>query len=482
MVFASLEFLTLFLPLFFLAYLLTPQRGRNLTLLVGSWVFFTWWTPRYLILLIALTTLAFVAALAIERSRSELWRTRIMAAAITLNLVCLCWYKYANMLALTLLDLLHHQGAAGFAWESVALPIGLSFTVLHAISYLVDVRRGVVRAQTSFIAFSAYMAMFGHLIAGPIVRYKVIDKELRERQFDAHDFAMGVRRFMVGFSMKVLIADTLSPLVGQIFKTPQPSFVDAWSGCIAYTLQLYFDFAGYSAMAIGLGLMLGFYFQENFNQPYLASSIQDFWRRWHMTLSGWLRDYLYIALGGSRQSNLFTYRNLMLTMAIGGLWHGGESWNFLIWGIIHGSALCIERYFVGRGFSLPDPVARCLTLLTVMLAWTVFRADGFDAACAMWGGQFGLHGWGMSDELALSLTPAMKWAAGLGLVCVIYPAIPWSCIKIPGQDGFLPLSLQHGIRVFVRDFWKNFWPVLSFVYAMAVLTGQSIRPFLYFQF
>jgi len=474
MVFASLEFLTLFLPLFFLAYLLTPQRGRNFTLLVGSWVFFTWWTPRYLVLLIALTTLAFAAALAIERCRSELWRTRIMALAITLNLLCLCWYKYANMLVLSLLELLHHQGVAipaGFAWESVALPIGLSFTVLHAISYLVDVRRGVVRAQTSFIAFSAYMAMFGHLIAGPIVRYKVIEKELRERQFHPHDFAMGVRRFMVGFSMKVLIADTLSPLVAQIFSTTSPSFVDAWSGCIAYTLQLYFDFAGYSAMAIGLGLMLGFYFQENFNQPYLASSIQDFWRRWHMTLSSWLRDYLYISLGGSRGGNFFTYRNLMLTMAIGGLWHGGESWNFLIWGIIHGTALCVERVCTQRGLSLPDPLARGLTLLTVMLAWTVFRADGFAAACSMWGGQFGLHGWGLSDTLALSLTPVIKWTVVVGIVCVIYPAFPWYRTGVPGFR-----------TEWWRSSWKNYWPVLTFAYALAVLSGQSVRPFLYFQF
>ena len=447
--------------------MLTPQRWRNLTLLIGSWVFFTWWTPKYLILLIGLTSLAFGAALAIEHCRSSVWRTRIMALAIILNVMCLCWYKYANMLARSLLDILHYQGAAGFAWESVVLPIGLSFTVLHAISYLVDVRRGVVRAQTNFIAFSAYMAMFGHLIAGPIVRYKIIDKELRERKFIAHDFAMGVRRFMVGFSVKVLIADILSPLVAQIFSSAQPSFVDAWVGCIAYTLQLYFDFAGYSSMAIGLGLMLGFYFQENFNHPYLATSIQDFWRRWHMTLSGWLRDYLYIALGGSRHGRWFTYRNLMLTMAIGGLWHGGESWNFLIWGIIHGSALCIERMCVERGLSLPDFASRCLTLLVVMLAWTVFRADGFSAACSMWAGQAGLHAWAMSDALTLSLRPEIWWAAGLGLVCAIYPATVWARTGVPG---------------FRSAWWRNLWPVLSFFYALAVLSGQSSRPFLYFQF
>ncbi|MBC3936438.1 MBOAT family O-acyltransferase [Undibacterium rugosum] len=465
MVFASLEFLTLFLPLFFALYLVTPQNYRNHTLLVGSWIFYAWWTPKFLILIIALTLLAWGAAILIDKSQDEKWKTRWMAWTIVLNLASLVWYKYTNMLVSTLNEFLTGRQMEALPWEHVMLPIALSFTVLHAISYVVDVRRKVVPAQYDVLAFSAYMAMFPHLIAGPIVRYKVIDKELRERVFSMEKFSLGVRRFMIGFSMKVLIADTLAPVVALCFGLKHPGFWDAWVGCIAYTLQLYFDFAGYSAMAIGLGLMLGFHFEENFNNPYLAVSIQDFWRRWHQTLSSWLRDYLYISLGGNRQGPLRTYVNLMLTMAIGGLWHGGDNWNYLIWGIIQGTALCCDRAFTQRGLSMPDYASRALTMLTVMFAWTIFRASGFDSALGMWAGQLGLHGFGIQDEVILALRPMIILTFFIGLLCVVYPATP--------------VAKRGGLGVMS---WSMLWPVLTFCYGVIVLAGQKAVPFLYFQF
>lgn len=468
MVFASLEFLTLFLPIFFALYFLTPQRFRNYTLLLGSWLFYAWWVPKFLILIIALTIVTWLAAILIDKSASEKFKTRMMAGAIVVNVASLAWYKYANVVVQSLNELFSGKDHPFIVWETVFLPIALSFTVLHATSYLVDVRRGQVQAQYRFGFFSAYIAMFPHLIAGPIVRYKVIEKELTERFFSAAEFASGVRLFMAGFAMKVLIADPLSPLVGIVFKQSSPSLVDAWIGCGAYTIQLYFDFAGYSLMAIGLGLMLGFKFQPNFNNPYLAVSIQDFWRRWHMTLSAWLRDYLYIALlGGNRQSERRTYLNLMLTMAIGGLWHGGESWNFLIWGIIHGTALAIARAYGSMGYSIPDFFSRLLTLLTVMLAWTVFRAANFSAALTMWGGQFGFHGVAMGDEVALALRPALYAAFAIGSVCIFYPATRIA---------------QTGWWIFGTNTWRAIWPVLAFSFALIVLTGQQSPPFLYFQF
>ncbi len=465
MVFASLEFLTLFLPLFFALYLVTPQNYRNHTLLVGSWIFYAWWTPKFLILIIALTLLAWGAAILIDKTQDEKWKTRWMAWAIVLNLASLVWYKYTNMLVSTLNEFLTGRQMEALPWEHVMLPIALSFTVLHAISYVVDVRRKVVPAQYDVLAFSAYMAMFPHLIAGPIVRYKVIDKELRERVFSMEKFSLGVRRFMIGFSMKVLIADTLAPVVALCFGLKHPGFWDAWIGCIAYTFQLYFDFAGYSAMAIGLGLMLGFHFEENFNNPYLAVSIQDFWRRWHQTLSSWLRDYLYISLGGNRQGPLRTYVNLMLTMAIGGLWHGGDNWNYLIWGIIQGAALCCDRAFTQRGYSMPDYASRALTMLTVMFAWTIFRATGFDNALGMWAGQLGLHGFGIQDEVILALRPMIILTFLIGLLCVVYPATP--------------IAKRGGLGVMS---WSMLWPVLTFSYGVIVLAGQKAVPFLYFQF
>jgi len=266
----------------------------------------------------------------------------------------------------------------------------------------------------------------------------------------------------------VLIADPLSPLVDLVFKQTAPSLIDAWIGCGAYTIQLYFDFAGYSLMAIGLGLMLGFKFEPNFNNPYLALSIQDFWRRWHLTLSSWLRDYLYISLlGGNRDGQMRTYVNLMLTMAIGGLWHGGESWNYLIWGIIHGSALCVARAYNQMGYRIPDAGSRVLTLLVVMLAWTVFRAADFSAALAMWGGQFGMNGLAMGDAVSLAMRPTIYAAFAAGIACIVYPATRYAAT---------------GWWVFGSRSWRAIWPALAFAYALIVLTGQQSPPFLYFQF
>ncbi|MGE5466868.1 MAG: MBOAT family O-acyltransferase [Ignavibacteria bacterium] len=467
MVFASLEFLTLFLPVFLGLYAATPRKYRNALLLLGNWLFYAWWTPKFLALIVALTALAWAGALWLDRLDSEAAKTRLMAALAVVNVACLAWYKYSNIVVASLNSALSADATPGISWERVVLPIGLSFTVLHAICYIVDVRRGTVRAERSFVSFGAYFAMFPHLIAGPIVRYAAIREELRERRFALEDFARGARQFMVGFAMKVLIADTLAPLVKLVFALERPSLVDAWIGCGAYTLQIFFDFAGYSAMAIGLARMLGFRFEPNFDNPYLAGSIREFWRRWHMTLSAWLRDYLYVPLGGSREGRWRTYRNLLLTMAIGGLWHGGDSWNYLIWGLIHGAALSCNRAFSRSGLTLPKAASHGFTLLVVMFAWSVFRAENLTAALGMWAGQLGLHGIGMGDAVALALRPTMIAACAAGIVCVVHPASPWA--------RWQPVSAAARM-------WTAVWPALAFLYAAAVLAGQKTIPFLYYQF
>ena len=338
MVFASLEFLSLFLPLFLGAYALVRPAQRNALLLFGSWLFYGWWSPTFLLMFIGLAGLGWVGGLVIARFAEGQGRGIALSLFIAINLGLLCWFKYANIVVESLAALLG-PGAMPADWQRVALPIGLSFIVLQSISYLADVYRRTVPADPSFTSFGAYQSMFVHLIAGPIIRYEWVKRELVARPFDWPQFAQGARRFMVGMSMKVLIADSLAPVADLAFSLPAPTLADSWAGCIAYSLQLFFDFAGYSGMAIGLGLMLGFRFPENFRQPYLASSIQDFWRRWHLSLSSWIRDYLYIPFGGNRVGALRIYVNLLLTMAIAGLWHGGDSWNFLLWGAAHGARL-----------------------------------------------------------------------------------------------------------------------------------------------
>ncbi|MES2188248.1 MAG: MBOAT family O-acyltransferase [Pseudomonadota bacterium] len=467
MVFASLEFLLLFFPLFLLAYAATPAAGKNAALLAGSWIFYAWWSPPYLLMLIALTALTWGGGLLIARTTVAQRQRRQLAALIVVLVGTLAWFKYANILVETFNTALGWAGALPLAWQKVVLPIGLSFIVLQAISYLVDVYRGTVTAQRSFVAFAAYKAMFGQLIAGPIIRYDWVKREIGSRRFSGDGLCAGAWRFMVGISMKVLIADTLAPVANLVFAQAEPSFADAWLGCGAYTLQLFFDFAGYSAMAIGIAQMLGFHFPENFHHPYLARSIQDFWRRWHLSLSSWIRDYLYIPLGGNRGGGFATYRNLLLTMAIAGLWHGGDSWNYLLWGLAHGVALCCARAWTGAGRSLPAPLARIATLLFVMLAWTLFRAHDASGALRMYAGQFGLQGFGLGDALAVELRPAHGLAFLLGIACVVWPAV--------GPR----LAERVGPRLAAVG---ALWPIPAFLLSFALIASRGAVPFLYFQF
>jgi alginate O-acetyltransferase complex protein AlgI len=463
-IFSSVEFLALFLPLFLAAYLATPRSARNLTLCLGSWAFYAWWMPLFLPLIVGITFVAWFLGRIIERAPEER-QPAIMGGGIVVILGSLCWFKYANLLVATADEGLAQVSMGPIPWTAVILPIALSFTVLQSISYLIDVRRRTVAAEPSFIAFAAYLDMFPHLISGPIIRYSWVDKDLVRRQITLDDLAHGARRFMIGFAVKVLIADTLAPLVETAFALPHPTLADAWLGNIGFALQIFFDFAGYSAMAIGMGRMLGFHYPENFRDPYLAVSIQDFWRRWHISLSTWLRDYLYISLGGNRKSEARTYTNLFLTMAIGGLWHGA-SWSFLLWGVIHGTALGIARWWNARNLWMWAPLSYALTILTVLFAWTPFRATNWEGTVAMLSGQIGLNGVGISDQIAVALRPVEVLWLGIGMVVVLWPAF---------HANYLP-------RYRPPEWWSSVWPPLVFLYAIAVMMGHQTVPFLYFQF
>jgi alginate O-acetyltransferase complex protein AlgI len=468
-VFSSVEFLALFLPLFFIAYLATPGPARNATLCLGSWMFYAWWKPIFLLLIVGITFVAWFLGREIGRAdeRGDVPRERlIMAGGIIVILGCLCWFKYANLLVHTASDALQAMELGPIPWSNVILPIALSFTVLQSVSYLIDVRRRTVMAEPSFVAFAAYLDMFPHLIAGPIIRYSWVDKALIQRDLTFEDMSIGARRFMLGFAVKVLIADTLAPVVEAAFDLQNPSFIDAWLGNIGFAFQIFVDFAGYSAMAIGLGRMLGFKYPENFRDPYLAVTIQDFWRRWHISLSSWLRDYLYISLGGNRYGDVRTYTNLFLTMAIGGLWHGA-SWSFLLWGVIHGVALAVARFWGQRGLWWPSVLSYPLTILTVLFAWTPFRATSWDGTLAMLGGQVGLNGFAMSDQMILVMRPLLWLWVGIAFAVVFWPA---------ARARFFPRFESTG------EWWEALWPIAVFLYAIAVMMGHQTVPFLYFQF
>ncbi len=471
MIFASFEFLFLFLPLFFAVYFLTPFRWRNWPILILSWAFYAWWRVDFLGLLIGVTLFTFVIALRMDAA-DERARTRLMVVGLIGNLGVLGYFKYANFGVASFNQAMAALGFGTVNWSEIVLPIGLSFYVLQSVSYLIDVYRRDVPVSRSFVNYAAYKAIFSQLIAGPIVRYAEIDQELKSRHHSLAQFGAGARRFMAGFAMKVIIADTLAPLVDASFALPNPTVADAWLGAVAYTFQLFFDFAGYSAMAIGLALMIGFHFPENFNWPYLSRSIQEFWQRWHMTLSRFLRDYLYISLGGNRKGPVRTYVNLLMTMVIGGFWHGAN-WTFILWGFWHGGLLALHRSWRAAGHGpMPYILGNALLMLAVILGWVAFRAHDVTSAFAMYGAMFLPSSIGLSDALAWQVTPDQWWCLLIGAALVY---LPLAGSRLPWQQ---PVEAMGG-------FWRLCWfwaPTAGFILGMILLYSRAAVPFLYFQF
>jgi alginate O-acetyltransferase complex protein AlgI len=327
------------------------------------------------------------------------------------------------------------------------------------------VYRRTVTAEENLISYATYQMMFGHLVAGPIVRYQSVAERLRSRIFDRAEFAEGWRRFMTGFAQKVLLADTLSPLVDIGYSLPSPSSADAAMTVIAYTLHLYFDFSGYSSMAVGLGLMVGLKFPENFNNPYLSTSLPEFWHRWHISLSSWLRDYLYIPLGGNRAGQVRTYSNLMVTMALGGLWHGA-SWTLLIWGLWHGIGLVAARAWRSASLpAIPAGLGHVLTLVFVMIGWTLFRAPDWHTAAEMFRGLFGANGYSVSSGFELGLRPITVITLGLAILVVYFPILArvWPRSAVVENP---PFCLAAALWLF------SLW----------IMQTRTVIPFLYFQF
>lgn len=459
MVFSSGIFLFAFLPLFLGIYYLTPARFRSAVILISSFAFYAWWRIDFMFLFLGMTIWNYAFQQQISKTGSVRW----LQVGVAGNLITLFIFKYLNFGIESLNTLLGGSIPA----LNIILPIGISFYVFHGISFLVDIYKKNAPEPRSFWDFAAFMAMFPHLIAGPVLRYKDLAEQFHSRTHTIDKFSEGSYRFMIGFIQKVMIADSVAPLADQMFGVTNPSFAEAWLGAMAYALQLYFDFMGYSSMAIGLGLMMGFRLIENFNHPYVSKSITEFWKRWHISLSSWLKDYLYISLGGNRHGEIKTYRNLFLTMLLGGIWHGAN-WTFVLWGAWHGAWLALERKTGFRGGWL-------VTGILVMLGWIMFRAAHVSEAFGFYEGMIGLNGFGIRESLMWQMTGFSLTFLVIGWAMVfIHPKYLEFRTPIPGTPDMETNGHTKPVVLGAT--------IVLFLLSVTKLAAASYSPFLYFQF
>lgn len=485
MVFSSVEFLFLFLPLVLLGYMALPWlRLRNTWLLAASLIFYYWGERDYTIIMIVSILFNYAAGYLVDIYRSRIKIAKlILTLAITGNLAALAYFKYGGFIVGEMLNpLLRLFSLSVLQRVDIHLPIGISFFTFQAMSYVIDVYRSESKVQKNPLNIGLYVSMFPQLIAGPIVRYHDVAQSIRKRSVSLADFSQGIRIFTVGLGKKVILANTFAAIADGVFELPfdELGTVSAWSGIIAYTLQIYFDFSGYSDMAIGLGHMFGFHFPENFKYPYIAQSIRDFWCRWHISLSTWLRDYLYIPLGGSRGSSLKTYRNLLIVFLLCGLWHGA-SWNFVVWGIYHGCFLIAER-LTSRHLKMRSPawLQHAYCLLAVMLGWVLFREETLSGAIQFMGVMFGIN-----QGVHAEYHPLAAWWSNLSLyllpiaLLAVTPILPWMKKHIITPDLTRCHPLAAGALSIIPQvlFMVGIW-LLS---AMLLAKG-TYNPFIYFRF
>ena len=485
MVFSSHLFLFYFLPLVLVLYYAVPRRAKHLLLTLLSYVFYGWANPLFIVLMFGTTVVNYVCGLFISRAfahpRGELIpalevagpRSRgqklALAGSVVASLSVLAFFKYCNWATGSYDSAVAAMGLPGLRLDlafQVTLPLGISFYTFQSMSYSMDVYRGRARAVRSFIDFACYVSMFPQLVAGPIIRFQEVDDQLRQRSYTAEKFARGASFLCIGFAKKVLLANACGKVADLAFNAAGVGFLDAWTGAAAYAFQIYYDFSAYSDMAIGLGLLLGFVFPKNFDSPYLSQSITEFWRRWHISLSTWLKDYLYLPLGGNRKGEGRTYVNLMTVMVLGGLWHGA-SWNFVIWGGLHGVMLAIERVHGKRSYYrlLPRPAKIALTFVIVCFGWVFFRADSLPAALDYCASMLGLR----AAPGGAGLIGGILYQPYYLVMMAAAAVITWTC---PQTWDFTRRITAAKAAFTMGVFWV----------AIAALTTQAFNPFIYFIF
>ena len=476
MVFSSVLFLFRFLPIFMICYFLVPRNMKNLVLFLGSLVFYAWGEPVYIFLMLFSTISDFVWGRLIEEYRGE-DRSRIfLLCSVVINLFILGFFKYADFL----LQTVNTVFGTSIPLLGLPLPIGISFYTFQTMSYVIDVYRGDAKAQRNILQFGVYVTMFPQLIAGPILKYHQIEKYLQERRSDLDAISYGAKRFVTGLAKKVLLANNLGLLWTQIssLKNDQMSVLMAWIGIVAYAFQIYFDFSGYSDMAIGLGRMFGFYFLENFNFPYMSKTITEFWRRWHISLSSWFREYVYIPLGGNRKGLVRQLFNIMVVWMLTGLWHGAN-WNFVLWGVYYGVLLMIEKLFLLKWLDkLPNWIGHIYSMFLVVIGWTIFAQTDIHQLGEYLKTMFGIGHVAVADSDFLYFLGSNA----VLLVALIAASIDyrvWMRRLKQGKDATVydAIATSKG--------WTIAKPVLMVVFLLvsfAFLVGDSYNPFLYFRF
>ena len=482
MVFSSEVFLFLFLPVVLLVHCLLGRRAWNTVLLVASLIFYTWGEQAYVLIMVYSITISYIIGRLLEITKRQKTRNFILGSGIALNLIPLVYFKYSGFLIENLNSLFNLEVMAN---ESISLPIGISFFTFQAISYLIDLFRGEAQPQRSIWQLGLYISLFPQLIAGPIVRYHDINKQISQRTISLSDVGQGAERFIIGLAKKVLIANPIGELVDSVFSL-DPTDINAglaWLAILGYSLQIYFDFSGYSDMAIGLCRMFGFRLKENFYYPYYARSIKDFWRRWHISLSSWFRDYLYIPLGGNRLGATRTMTNLFIVFLLCGLWHGA-SWNFIAWGLFHGFLLSVERIkfidaFMAR---LPGFMAHTYTLLMVGFGWVLFRSPTLDYALDYFISMFSFNRERFMDVYLLNTLnneTYIAMAVGILFSMPIYPYLKENVI-LPLLDG---TSNKHRVST-ALIFRGLLLAVFSSLFLLSIISTVSgdYNPFLYFRF
>ena len=469
MLFSSITFIFLFLPLLCALYYLISRffpktTYKNFLLLFASIFFYAWGEPKYLLIMFISTFITYVGAIILDKFPKH--KTVILTLSILSDLSFLAYFKYFNFVAENLKTLF----TADFNIIQVALPLGISFYTFQAISYLIDVYRGVVKVQKDISKLALYIYLFPQLIAGPIVQYADIKNQIDERHENFEKVTYGIKRFIIGLSKKVLLANTLGTVADKIFDTPVASFSPtiAWLGAIAYSFQLFYDFSGYSDMAIGLGSVFGFKFLENFNYPYISKSITEFWRRWHISLSSWFKNYLYIPLGGNKRSSARTCFNLFIVFSAAGIWHGA-AWNFAVWGLWHGLFIIVEKQtgWLKLRSKMLIPVQHLSALLIIILGWVLFRSETLSYALDYIKNMFGIlkNANGLYD-----IRYYISNVEILALIISILCAMPLfkNCVH-PKKNKYTHLIL-------------NVWLLILFVLSVSSIAALTYNPFIYFRF